>query len=41
MGGRQPHRIQRKPRDHDKIIHSKTTIRFLSIYKRLIEFDSQ
>jgi hypothetical protein len=36
IGGQQPHRIPRKPRDRNKIIHQKTIIRLISIYKRLL-----
>ena len=35
MGGQQPHRIPRKPRDHNKINHQETIIRFLNAYSRL------
>jgi len=36
MGGQQPHRIPRKPRDRAKINLLKTNIRSISIYKRLL-----
>ena len=35
MGGQQPHRIPRKPRDRDKIMYWKIVSRLISVYKRL------
>ncbi len=35
MGGQQPHRIPRKPRDRSKIIKSKIIIRLLNVYIQL------
>ena len=37
MGGRQPHRIPRKPRDRSKIKHLEIIIRLIRIYKRLFD----
>ena len=35
MGGQQPRRIPRFPRDRDKIIRSKLIIRLLNVYMQL------
>jgi hypothetical protein len=39
MGGQQPRRIPRKPRDHSKSKHLKIITRLISIYKRLSLLD--
>jgi len=36
MGGQQPHRIPRKPRDRDQNTRWKTIIRLLNTYKHLL-----